>query len=260
MRKFLIAAAAVIFISGAALIGTSAGASSSSGQQGPTPRLGASCFKTFQSGTGNAFFKWCINTTGNIVALQSPKNFEHIAEGDVIEGYAVCNTGFSAFDNGEAASGWGPATFTAPNRITRSTTNHRFKLAMTFTQDAANRRIVVTETLTNTSGAIQKNVLLSRLFDGDIDNSTDNDIYVRTAASVIGTEQHGLELIGTTFNQPHSTQIESFDDLDDDTGCSATMPLPSPTTAGDNAGRFTYNVGTLGVSSSITLKLEYRLI
>jgi hypothetical protein len=38
------------------------------------------------------------------------------------------------------------------------------------------------------------------------------------------------------------------------------MPLPSPTTAGDNAGRFTYNVGTLGVSSSITLKLEYRLI
>jgi len=259
MRKFLIAAAAVMFISGAALVGPSAGASSS-GQQGPTPRTGSTCFKTFQTGTGNAFFKWCINSTGNIVALQSPVHFEHIAEGEIIEGYAVCNTGFSAFDNGESASGWGPATFTAPNKITRSTTNHRFKLAMAFAQDAANRRIVVTETLSNTSGAIQQNVLLSRLFDGDIDNTTGNDIYVRTAASVIGTEQHGLELIGTTFNQPHSTQIESFGDLASDTGCTGDNPLPSPTTAGDNAGRFTYNVGTLGVNSSITLKLEYRLI
>jgi hypothetical protein len=257
MRKALVAVFAVLVLGAVMSIGPSANASPPK-HAGPKPLTAGTCFKTFQSGTGNSFFRWCITKEGEVNLLESPVTFVHL--NDRIEGYAVCQPGFNALSNNNTTTNWGPATFTAPNKITRNTTNGRFRLVQIFTQDAPNRRIVIKATLTNTSGSSQANIRLGRLFDGDIDNNSSGDIYVRTQASVIGTDQHGLQLIGTTFNQAHVTELETFSDILDDTGCSASTPLPSPTTAGDNSGRFTYNVGALGPNQAKTLTFEYRLI
>jgi hypothetical protein len=258
MRKFFIGVAVALLIAGAATAAPSSAGSDQ--QQGASPQVGINCFKTFQSGSGNAFFRWCITSSGNVLQLESPVTFEHIRVGTFIEGYALCYPGFAAYDNAQSGVNWGPPSFQAPNKITRVTSNGRFRLATVFTQDAPNRRVVMRSTLTNISGSSQGGLQLSRFVDGDIDNDTDDDIYVRTQASVIGTDEHGLQLIGTTFNNPHFTQIESFGDLADDTGCSATTPLPSPTTAGDAAGRYTYNAGALGPNQAKTFVYEYRLI
>ena len=223
-----------------------------------TPRASTTCFRNFQTGTNNSFFRWCFTRNGNVPRLESPISFVHM-NGN-LEGYALCYPGFNAYDNGSSESGWNPATFQAPNKVTRVTSNGRFRLATTFSQDAANRRIVLRSTITNISGSSQSGIQLSRFFDGDIDNDFNDDIYVKTQASIIGTDEHGLQLMGTTFNNPHFTRIETFGDLADDTGCQATTPLPSPSTAGDNAGRYTYIGINLGPNQSRTVVYEYRLI
>jgi hypothetical protein len=249
-----------VLLAASVAIGATASASPRHQKSGPHA-ASTSCFKTFQSGSGAAFFRWCFNTTGSIVSIESPVGFEHIHNGTVDEGYAVCANGVtSAYDLADHGAGWGPATFTAPNKITRSTSDGVFRLVQVFTQSVPQRQIFITATLTNISGSSKTGIAVSKAFDGDIDNDSSDDTYVQTKASVIGIDQHGLELTTTSFTTNHVIQIEAFPTLDNDTGCLATATATSPTSPGDWAGRDTYLIGGLGAGQSKTVVFRYSLV
>jgi hypothetical protein len=263
MRKGIVGVGVVALAAATLGVGATAGAAPSAPQKASVPAVPSStdCFKTFQSGSGASFFRWCFSNTGNVVSIESPVTFEHIHIGTIDEGYAVCASGVtSAYDIASHGSGWGPASFTAPNKITRSTLDGAFKLVQVFTQDVSQRAIFITSTLTNTSGASKANILLSRAFDGDLDNTPANDIYVQTKASVLGFENHGLMLTTNSFTTNHLTQIETFGGVDSDTGCLAAAPVAGPTPPGDYAGRATYLLGALGPGQSKTVVFKYSLV
>src|SRR5215216_614994 len=46
----------------------------------------ATAYKTFTSGSGDTLFKFTISSHGNIIRLESPADFEHLANGSVGEG------------------------------------------------------------------------------------------------------------------------------------------------------------------------------
>src|SRR5215216_7432157 len=46
-------------------------------------------FRTFSAGAGLTLFRWTISNHGNIVRLESPAGFEHLAAGSAGEGYVV---------------------------------------------------------------------------------------------------------------------------------------------------------------------------
>ena len=58
-----------------------------------SPDATSDCQSTFTSGSGQTFFQFCVTGNGNITELESPAGYEHIREGSVQEGYAICDFG-----------------------------------------------------------------------------------------------------------------------------------------------------------------------
>src|SRR5262245_10673086 len=49
------------------------------------------CSFTYSSGAKETFLKYCVTANGNITQFESPAGIEHIAVGEVAEGYGVCD-------------------------------------------------------------------------------------------------------------------------------------------------------------------------
>src|SRR5688500_15987237 len=72
--------------------------------------LSSNCTYNFGSGA----FVWCVSESGSVMRLTSPAGYEHIRNGDFLEGYVVCAPGLGPYyETGEyGSSGWG-----APVRV-----------------------------------------------------------------------------------------------------------------------------------------------
>src|SRR3954451_5061526 len=104
MRKSIVGVGVVALAAATLGVGATAGAAPSPRHSdGANMATSTSCFKTFQSGSGAAFFRWCFSDHGNIVDVESPVTFEHLNIGDIREGYAVCANGVTpAYDFGSS--------------------------------------------------------------------------------------------------------------------------------------------------------------
>jgi hypothetical protein len=125
-------------------------------------------------GSLNGFLSFCVTVNGNIASLQSPSNFDQIAQGGVGEGYGVCDrsTAASYYDWAYVDSGtWGaPVLFsnsTSAVKIARTTTDGLWTLTQTIAKVSGVQPYVkITMALKNNSG-ITKNAYLVRYADLD---------------------------------------------------------------------------------------------
>lgn len=232
-------------------------------------------FRTFTAGAGLTLFRWTISSHGNIVRLESPAGFEHLAAGAVGEGYAVSmNTSIGViryFDSGALESvgcagnirSWSPVVFetglsAAGTTLTRDTCDGFWRLTQTFSRNAANHELTVTMTLRNLTLANWTGVRIDRYFDGDLDADAADDVYTRTVDAVAGQDASldNLSLTAISFNIPHSTAIHSFAGWVP--SITNQVSLASPIGPGDFVGRVSYNLGTINSGVAKTVKVLYK--
>lgn len=235
----------------------------------------AAAYKTFTSGAGDTLFKWTLSSHGNIIRLESPAGFEHMASGTVGEGYIVSmNTAsgvvryFDAgFSEGTGCTGnvrsWSPTVFETNATVNgttliRDTCDGAWRLTQTFLRNAANHELTVTMTLRNLTGFNYTGVVLDRYFDGDLDNDNSDDRYSRTFDAVAGQDStfDNLSLTAISFDIPHSTAIHSFASWNPSVTNQASVA--SPTGAGDFVGRVSYSLGTINASAQKVVKVLYK--
>lgn len=222
--------------------------------QGPTPEA-ANCKQSFSSGAGANFLGWCYSDDGNLMRFESPATQEHLFVGTPLEGYALCAGGVTeGYNNGGAGAGFGVSSHPAANTVRRF--SPRFRLDQVFSQNTAEKFVTITMKVTNVTGSPIANVQLSRFADFDMNGLFSSNRFEQVVASVTGAERHLLALTGRTFEVNKVSQIESFGDLADDTGCAATSPLAPPQT-GDLSARVTYNLGTVNPGATKTVIFRY---
>ena len=219
------------------------------------------------SGSGASYFKVCVSRHGNVVTLQSPSGKEHIAVGNIVEGYIACaklSTGGSVlkyYDAGVAESGWAePYKVTStPSAVYRKTTDGKLELVQKLTRDAAEFDFTIAMTLYNRSGNTLYGVYLDRYADFDINNTWGGDQFHRSPRGVFGWDGTAQNLVSltslSTLNA--ATAIHGSGGgwgMDTCNKPSAT----SPTAAGDWIARISYNFGTMAAGTSKTVKLLYR--
>jgi hypothetical protein len=244
----------------AVLVGPSA---TSEPRAGVAPRQAESvtCKKTFQSGSGPTFFRWCFSTDGNVQQIQTPSGFHHV---NIDEGYVLCANGAAvpSYDAGGVETEWGPSSFPTAMSVSRKTSDNRFQLVQTFSQDAASGVITVKMALTNLTGGSIGNVQLARYFHPNMDNDAGDDIGDHSQASVNIRDLHGLLLTATSFATNHTAVIESFTDWNPVSanhtaqGCGS-IPLGVPV-AGDLVGRVTYLLGSIAAHASKSVTFRYE--
>src|SRR5664279_1736544 len=141
------------------------------------------CQSTFTSGNGPTFMEFCVTQNGNVTEFQSPVGVEHIREGDIVEGYGICDftnlTRYFDWADGGDSGNWLNAVRTQPHgantfplKITRTTSDGIFTLTQTFTQNTAERIVKIAMSLKNNT-AIPRDFALVR--DADIDANNAND-------------------------------------------------------------------------------------
>jgi hypothetical protein len=229
-------------------------------------------FRTFTSGAGLTLFRWTISSHGNIILLESPANFKHLnnAEGYVVS-MNTSNGVVRYYDAGFAESSgctgnlrsWSPTVLESGlnangTTLARSTCDGAWRLTQTFLRNPINHELAVTMTLRNTSGFNYTNVLLSRYFDGDIDNDFGDDSYSRTFDTVEGRDStiDILSLTATTFDVAHTTAIHSYGGWNPTVASQGSVG--SPTGAGDFVGRVTYNLGTVNNATQKVVRVLYK--
>jgi hypothetical protein len=235
----------------------------------------ATAYKTFTSGSGDTLFKFTLSSHGNIIRLESPAGFEHLASGSVGEGYVVSmNTAsgvvryFDAgFSEGAGCTGnvrsWSPTVFETGatangTTLVRDTCDGAWRLTQTFLRNVTNHEITVTMTLKNLTTFNYTGVTLGRYFDGDLDNDNSDDRFSRTYDAVAGQDStfDNLSLTALTFNLPHDTAIHTFAAWDPSVATQASVA--SPTGAGDFVGRVSYSLGTINASAQKIVKVLYK--
>lgn len=228
--------------------------------QGQTlaPEAAAQPACAYQFGSGN--FTWCVTANGNIARLTSPRDFEHIAVGNVSEGYVVCTPdGGSYFDTGAASSGWASPILAAdPTEdgvtITRTTLDGRFTLLQEIAGRHTSRTISIRATLTN-NGGIVENVRLLRTADLDIDNTRGNDVFDRSADSAWARQHHAVSLSALNENVEHQTRV-SANLSPRNCAPAAQAELPS---IGDLAVSVRYDLGHFEAGESKVVRFRYTV-
>jgi hypothetical protein len=235
----------------------------------------ATAYKTFTSGSGDGLFKWTISNHGNLIRLESPADFEHMASGTVGEGYVVSmNTAggvvryFDAgFSEGTGCTGnlrsWSPTVFETNatangTTLIRDTCDGAWRLTQTFLRNVTNHELTITMTLKNLSGFNYTGVVMDRYFDADLDNDNSDDRFSRTFDSVTGQDStfDSLSLTAISFTIPHSTAIHTFAGWNPAVTNQASVA--SPTGAGDFVGRVSYSLGTINNNAQKIVKVLYK--
>jgi hypothetical protein len=250
------------------------------------------CLATFASGTGPNRMVFCVSRHGNVVRFESPAGAEHLRFGDVGEGYALCSKETESgevhgFDAGFAESGFGAEVVSQPKgantfplTITRNTVDGVFQLKQTFSRDTNEKDVTITMTVTRLTASSYPGVILTRYFDGDLDNAADDDIYDLSADSVWGRDDGKapqleirnalmLSVLAGSNVPPHTNYVETWADwhptlpggLQTARLCEIGSLWPTgglPTAPGDYVGRIALNLGEIAVGKSKTVKMVYR--
>jgi|SRR5208282_2426366 len=180
------------------------------------------CSFSYSSGPITTFTRYCLSGNGNIVQLDSPSGFEFINNGDVVEGYGICDVtpNVSYYDYASVDSGnWGATMVTALNAttqvFTRSTSDGIWELTQTIQQIKATASgpgsVKITMALKNLSG-ISRNVTLLRVANVDAGASPLNDEFVASFDSAFGQEpgaSWGLGLTTNTFTYAHNGFVQT---------------------------------------------------
>jgi hypothetical protein len=160
------------------------------------------CSFTFTSGSQDTFLKYCVTINGNITQFESPAGFEHIAIGEVAEGYGFCdgtaNVPYFDYADDGATSNWGPTTILSHSatsvKMTRITTDGLWTLTQLITQIAGNSSVNVAMTLKNNS-LFSKSVFFLRYADVDAAGAFNNN-FDGTSDSVFGWNSAGVNSFG----------------------------------------------------------------
>jgi len=149
------------------------------------PLATGTCQSTFTSGNGITFLEFCVTVNGNVAEFQSPQGWEHIREGTISEGYAICDLSNDTryFDYAELgdSGNWnapvrtqpgGPNTF--PLKIARTTADGFYTLTQTFTRNSADQSANVSMTLKN-NRAVLNEAYLVRFADIDANSADRGD-------------------------------------------------------------------------------------
>jgi hypothetical protein len=175
------------------------------------------CSFTYSSGPLATFTRYCLSVNGNIVQFDSPSGFEFINNGNLMEGYAICdvNPNVAYYDYASIDSAnWGATVVTAPNATTRqfvrTTSDGLWQLTQTIKQIIANASgpgsVKITMALKNLS-TISRNVTLLRIANVNAGPVATNDQFVSSFNSAFGQEpgaSWGLGLTTNTFNFAHN--------------------------------------------------------
>jgi hypothetical protein len=227
-----------------------------------------SCFSSYAFGAGSTLFNFCLSNHGNIVRLTSPVNFEHIAVGTTAEGYVVCDLtgGVNYHDTASLEAGWNaPSSVslpgTLPFTVVRTTTDGRFTLTQVFNRNTVEKEIRIDMTVRNNT-AQQRNVLLLRYFDGDVNNDPGDDRYARTRDAVWAWEDrqtglfHGLKLRTRSHGLDHDTFVQTFPGTR--TTCSPAPLAATPTGLGDFVGSMQHRLVNIPAGGSVTVSVIYE--
>jgi hypothetical protein len=161
------------------------------------------CSFTFTTGSGSTFLKYCVTANGNITQLETPQGHEHIAVGDVSEGYGICDLGsnteyFDYADDGDSGN-WGPASVMSQSatsvKIARTTTDGVWTLTQTISQVTGTAPFVkITMALKNNTN-IDRTAQLMRFADVDADSQFLNGLGA-TSESAFAWDQTIFDIMG----------------------------------------------------------------
>jgi hypothetical protein len=219
----------------------------------------APCVYSFGSGSGSSLVRYCVSANGTIVEIQSPAGQEHLAVGEVLEGYVICTgTTVHAWDLSSDADGFGATTVIKPPNATSVTlrrSSAQYQLDQVFKLDKAEKEMTITVTVTNISGAMIPDVRLTRAYDPDPNGDFGDDLETKSARSVWASDSDGVTLAGSTWTMSTDTAV--------DTGvspaCSATG-APSPLLTGDaSLATVTYRLGNMAAGAKKKVVFVYRV-
>lgn len=179
----------------------------------PSALATSTCSFTFTSGSGPTFLKYCVTANGNITQFETPEFHEHIAVGELIEGYGICDVTasevnyFDFADEGDSRN-WGPATVASQTaksvKIVRSTGDGNWTLTQTFTQMAGASPSVQVAMKLNNNTAVDRTAVLLRAADADVSGLFNNDFDATLnsafAWNLVGASEPGglvLQAVGT---------------------------------------------------------------
>jgi hypothetical protein len=219
-------------------------------------------FSCHGQGSGAARIDVCVSSHGNVSSFQIGGGPDHINS----EGYVICS---HASDQGTAGeTGFGAATISQPNgpntfplTITRSTTDGAFRLAQSYKLDQPNGQFIVTNKLTNTSGATLNNVGFLRSVDVDAEGTYSNDIGDATTDSASVHEPFGAAVVGRglmlapqnlSYNLDITPIIQSFADFREGS-CPVPLGPPPPTGQGDWVALLRFGNITLAKNQTKTI-------
>lgn len=234
-----------------------------------SPDATTTCKLTFTSGSSPNYLQFCVTVNGNIVEFQSPHGFEHIREGEILEGYGICDFGnltryydWAAEDSGN----WEPPTFTGkslPITIKRTTSDGVYTLTQVINRNTTDPGVLITMTLKNNTAAAHDFSLI-RYADIDANNAyfkgDAEDLFDFTHESAWGYN-NGFNLFGVMLStvptaQTHFAFVQ--DTYEPPDPCAPVNNLPASTPwFGDGSVGMDWN-GTLKADKSLTFEGEYR--
>jgi choice-of-anchor C domain-containing protein len=217
------------------------------------------CAYSFSSGSGASLVQYCVSAKGTLQRLESPAGQEHIAVGQIWEGFIVCsgNT-LQGWDLGASEDGFGPATLVKRQTTTGVTLRRlspQYQLEQAFALDKDETDVTVTMTLTNISGITIPDVRIARAYDPDPNNDAGDDLEVKSASGVWASDVDAVTLTGLARGVPLETAV--------DTGvgpsCSP-VGAAGPIVTGDSSlATLVYHVGDMLAKSKKTVVFVYRV-
>lgn len=264
--QILCGAAAVSLLAGGISTGVSAAE-----RQSMEVRKGAKDASVLRVLSG--FPRVVVSRHGNIVGLEGPRGYEHLASGAIGEGYVLCYGGSQAFDVGESEAGFttGTASCTSTScTVTRNTIDNRLELKQVISKSSAERSATIAMTVRNLTGSSISGVVLRRQADLDVDTggtlgtasfqnwfgSTEREsAFAWNPPGASPREEHAIVL---TFGggTPATFAKVTSDILD--TSCNPSNIAADGPVQGDHGVTLQFNLGTLVGSGSRSMKVKYQ--
>jgi hypothetical protein len=158
-----------------------------------------SCATPFSGGGSGIFqFNYCVSPNGNIVQMETPAGFQHLAPGHLSEGYGLCDVtaGIEYFDYGDGGVSSGnfwlaPVVLsTSPLVIGRKTNDGIWQLRQTFTTNAADSSIKIKMDVINQT-ALRRDATLVRYSDVNVNLNGLTDLFQATLLSAAASDLFG---------------------------------------------------------------------
>jgi hypothetical protein len=217
------------------------------------------CAHTFSKGSGAAQVKFCVSDRGTIIKFEAPAGQEHIGNGEMWEGFAVCaGTAVQAYDLTGSEFGFGPSTVVSgptATKITLRRTSAQFQLDQLFLLDSKEKDVTITMTLRNISGAAIQDVRITRAYDPDVDNGIGDDVEATSLRGVWAGGANAVTLTGTAWAFPTDVAVDTGT-----TPACSPAGAATPVTTGDGTlASVTQRVGNMAAGATKKVTFVYRM-